>query len=235
MIWSKEQLEPGLIIAVVTVGFLFYLVLSTSHKLESKFTSNSNNNVSWVIFQRVTGMFFFGIAPLIITIFILKKGIAQFGIHFLNFYTSLLWTLGCIVLIVPMSYFAAKKADNLAIYPQIRKPEWSTGLLILSTITWIMYLAAYEFMFRGFLLFGLAHYFGVLVSITINVAFYSLMHIPKGMKETLGAIPFGIILCLLTIKTGTLWIALCAHISLALSNEWFSLYYQPEMKLVRKT
>ena len=208
MIWYKEQLEPGLIIAAVTVGFLFYLALSTSNKLESRFTSNGNNNVSWVIFQRVTGMFFFGIVPLLLTIIVLKKDIAQFGIHFHNFYNSLLWILGCIVVIVPMSYFAAKKADNLAIYPQIRKPEWNKGLLILSAITWIMYLAAYEFMFRGFLLFGLAHYFGVLVSITINVAFYSLMHIPKGMKETLGAIPFGIVLCLLTIKTGTIWIAL---------------------------
>jgi membrane protease YdiL (CAAX protease family) len=84
-------------------------------------------------------------------------------------------------------------------------------------------------MFRGFLLFSSLPVLGIWPSILLNTAVYSLVHIPKGNKETLGAIPFGILISYLAIETGTFWIAFFTHVILALSNEWFSLRTHPEM------
>ena len=230
--WQTAQLEPVVIISAVTSGFLIYLVLTSSQKLENKF-SKTGNNTSWIVFQRLTGVTFFGIIPLLFSTILFKKDISQFGVSTINLTESLLWIAGMAVIIIPMSFFATKKPDNLEMYPQIRKEEWSKGLLILSASTWIIYLVAYEYMFRGFLFLGLIPHFGVWTAFALNLAFYSLTHIPKGFKETLGAIPFGAIICLLTLKTGTIWIALGAHMCLALSNEWFSLHRHPQMKLVQ--
>jgi membrane protease YdiL (CAAX protease family) len=94
------------------------------------------------------------------------------------------------------------------------------------------YLFAYEFLFRGLLLFFCIEELGVVLALIVNIFLYSLVHIPKGRKETIGAIPMGIILCILTIHSGTIWMAFWIHCSLALSNEWLSIKYHPDMKIL---
>ena len=83
-------------------------------------------------------------------------------------------------------------------------------------------------MFRGFLFFALLEEFDLLTAITINTVIYSMAHLQKDIKESLGAIPMGIVLCWLTYKTGNIWTAIWLHSVLALSNEWFSIKYFKE-------
>jgi membrane protease YdiL (CAAX protease family) len=88
-------------------------------------------------------------------------------------------------------------------------------------------------MFRGVLLFACERAMGVELAITINVAIYAFFHIHKGLREAIGAIPLGVVLCLLTLKTGTIWISFFVHVVLSLSNEWFSLKYHPKIRVLR--
>jgi membrane protease YdiL (CAAX protease family) len=94
-----------------------------------------------------------------------------------------------------------------------------------------LYLLGYEIMFRGFLLFSCLNEMNILSAIAINISIYALIHIPKGFKEVAGSLPLGILLCLMTIYTGTIWAAFMTHGILALSNEWFSLKYHPEISI----
>ena len=118
-------------------------------------------------------------------------------------------------------------------YPQIRETNWDRKLVINNTLGWSAYLLGYEFLFRGILLFPLVDALGVWPAIAINTAMYSATHIPKGMDEAIGAAPLGIVLCLITLMTGTLWVAIVVHILMALANSFSSVYHNPEMKFVR--
>ena len=97
-----------------------------------------------------------------------------------------------------------------------------------------MYLLAYEFLFRGVLLMLLVPAIGVWPAIIINTSLYSATHIPKGAKETIAAIPFGIALCVITLHTGSILGAFLTHLLLSQLNDYGALYFNPEMKLVRK-
>ena len=70
-------------------------------------------------------------------------------------------------------------------------------------------------------------------AIALNSALYAFAHFYKGPGETFGAIPVGVLLCYLTIVTGNIWCAVVIHALMALSNEWFSLYFHPEMEIVK--
>ena len=60
-------------------------------------------------------------------------------------------------MILVTGYFSSSKPGNLALYPQIRIKYWTSGILVLSGISWVCFLmVAYEFLFRGFLLYGFA-------------------------------------------------------------------------------
>lgn len=223
-------------ILVVSGGFIAYYFLSKSGKLKKNFVQKFGKQktlVRWVIFERLLGVLFFGIIP-IATIFIFfDNGISSYGISSDNLLISIYWILGLSPLLIIMNYFNCKKEDNLAMYPQIRVNEWNTQLLLLSAFSWTAYLLAYEFMFRGYFLFVSVEYLGVWPAIALNIAIYALVHVPKGIKEAIGALPLGIVLGIITIQTGNIWVAFFVHVVLALSNEWFSLRAHPEMKFIR--
>ncbi|MCK5838327.1 MAG: CPBP family intramembrane metalloprotease, partial [Bacteroidales bacterium] len=87
----------------------------------------------------------------------------------------------------------------------------------------------YEFLFRGILLFLSLPILGYWPAIFLNVSFYAFVHVPKGAKETIACIPLGFVLCVLTLETGTILIAFFTHLALALSNEYFSIYFNKKM------
>jgi membrane protease YdiL (CAAX protease family) len=224
-------------VAVVTIAFLIYHFASGSETLKHKTTAwfgETNTSYSTVIFNRFLGLIVYGGLPLLAIAFVANFHFQDFGFRSKPGTDSWMWIAILSVVIIIMNFINAPNKANLAMYPQMRISVWNTNTIIISAITWILYLAAYEFMFRGFLLYALYDELGMIAAIAINTSIYSLVHIPKGKTEALGAIPLGVLLCYLTLLTGNLLIAFLVHVLMALSNEWFSLRVHPEMKVVRK-
>ena len=215
-------------IAALTFGFICYHFITQAPGLRLFFEKKWGKEKSktyWIYFQRMIGVFFYGVAPVVLAV-VQNIEFQSLGLSFQNGTTSLVWIAGLGAGVILMNYFAARTPDNLAMYPQIRMaPPWSPGLLAGSALTWAAYLLAYEFLFRGYLLLTCFDEMGKWLAITVNVALYALIHVPKGWKETLGAVPLGLVLCLLTLQTGTIWIAFGVHVAMAWSNEWWSLWW----------
>lgn len=213
--------------AVASFGFLFYYYFSESNRVKD-FLKTENGETRFVVFQRLLGVVIFGCLPLLIILISGVKGIADFGVDYPKPETYL-WILVMSAILIPINYFNSRSVGNLKLYPQIRANVWPVSLLVLSAVSWIAYLVSYEFLFRGFLLFASVHLLGLWPAIAVNTLIYALVHIPKGSKETFGAIPLGILLCYLTVRTGSIWVAVFTHIIMALSNEWLSLRAHPQM------
>jgi membrane protease YdiL (CAAX protease family) len=152
--------------------------------------------------------------------------ISQVGINMNRFAGSLLWIVILGAFLISMNFFLTRNPKSLKSYPQIQKESWNFYLILINTLSWAGYLFAYEFMFRGLLLFPLVNHLGITAAIIINTILYSATHFYKGVQEVIGAIPLGIALCLLTIEYGNILIAFFAHLCLALSCEYFALFRQ---------
>ncbi len=82
-----------------------------------------------------------------------------------------------------------------------------------------LFLFAYEVWFRGFLLFDSIKWIGIPAAVTLNVFLYALLHIFNSKKELLACIPFGLLLCFLSILFNAAWPAIILHISFAMVYE----------------
>lgn len=218
-------------ISVLTLSFLTYHFLTQSQSLKGVFISewgDERTKIYWIYFQRLLGFGLYGLIPLVIVL-VSKLEISSLGVISNLSKEVVIWSVGLSIVVILMNFFATKSRDNLAMYPQIRSKNWPNSLIVKSGLTWVAYLIAYEFLFRGYLLFSWEWEAGAALAIAVNIALYALVHVPKGIKEAFGAIPLGIVLCLLTLKTGSIWIAIIVHVAMALSNEWFSIYYQKRM------
>lgn len=91
-----------------------------------------------------------------------------------------------------------------------------------------LFLFVYELWFRGYFLFNSIDWMGMPAAILLNVFLYAAVHIFNSKKELLASIPFGILLCLLSILFNTAWPAAIFHIAFSLVYEiniYRSYYY----------
>ena len=145
------------------------------------------------------------------------------------------WMAGGSLLVLGINLLQGRRPAHYGVYPLIRYKKWTPGLLAVSLITSSLFIIGYEFMFRGFLLFALVPVTGVWLAVAINVLIYALAHIHKGLGETIGSVPFGILLCWITLESGNFWAIMVIHLTLSLSADLVALKANPQMHFVRKT
>lgn len=239
-LFSEKDLIISLPILLTLVFFTLYWFVSKSNKIKNLFYQKydfDRASLNHIFFTKYFGFFSMGVIPTIVcTSFLPNITIENLGFTFIYDTTlfSLLWILGLSALVIPLVYFSAKKDKNLINYPQIRAKKWTIRTVLINALGWFLYLFGYEFLFRGVLLIPLIEPLGMWPAIAINTALYSATHIPKGLDETIGAIPLGIVLCLLTISSGTIWIAFIVHVVMAWTNTFTALKYNTEMQFLKK-
>lgn len=207
------------------IGFAAYYFIA--HK---KFHSGK---VREVVSQRGWGVLFMGLATLLVILLGFREKPEAYGLGFSFKELPPLWAYLAFPIIIIVSYFQAATPGNLAVYPQIRIKKWNKQIVALSAGSWIAFLLAYEFFFRGFILFASLTVLDPWPAIALNCSLYGFAHFYKGLGETFGAIAVGVLLCYLTVLTGNIWSAVIIHSVMALSNEWFSLRSHPDMIIVK--
>ncbi|NJN43032.1 MAG: CPBP family intramembrane metalloprotease [Flammeovirgaceae bacterium] len=235
--WKPEYLSSVIGVSSVTLGFITYWFLSINPSIRKAYFEKYKDNlekawVRYVVFQKLTGALFMGFIPGLICLWLLPYSISEYGVNFNSINDSLLYIglIGAFMLIV--NFRVSRNPFNLSAYPQMRLAEWSKKRILINAGSWAVYLFFYELMYRGLLLFTCYYSFGFWPALVINISFYMTTHIAKGFTETIGALPYGIALCFITISTGSILVAFVTHLILALSNDNYSIYHNPEMRFV---
>jgi uncharacterized protein len=122
---------------------------------------------------------FFLLVPLLFIIFIFRESPREYGFTLGDWRAGLIITLGGIALMTPIIWFLAKLDPSSQSYYQNMTANlpWNTFGQIF----------AWEFMFRGFILFGYARKFGA-DALWIQAVPFALLHIGKPEIETLSTI-----------------------------------------------
>jgi membrane protease YdiL (CAAX protease family) len=102
------------------------------------------------------------------------------------------------------------------------KPEYFSPFppILLYGLLRLVFLASYEWFFRGLLLTSFSISLGITWSIIINLFLYTLVHFHKSKKEIIGCLPFGLVVCLFTVWWQSVWPAIIFHSQIAIIHEW---------------
>ena len=143
-----------------------------------------------------------------------------------------LYTAIVVLIILPLVALNSKKQTHLRHYPQVKMYQWTVLEYAANIFSWGAYLLAYEYLFRGILFLGIIEHIGIHMAVILNTIVYVLAHFHKDKKELLGSIPLGIVLCLISYETQTIWTAFSVHWIMATINFVFSNYhYKKSLKL----
>ncbi len=230
--------HPSVVFAILAAlgGFLLFYFIAHSGRIKSLFEKRLAGDqlmIRWVMYQKFWGFLSMGFLPAAAFALFFKKIPPAYGLNYTSAITYWPWLLLMLIIPPAANYFLARRPSNLKQYPQMRISKWTWQRFALNSLGWFAYLLAYEYLFRGLLLFPVYEAYGLWTAISVNIALYSLAHLYKGAGETLGAIPFGLLLCLVTLYTGTILLSFLLHLALALSNDYLSIRFNPDMSFNR--
>lgn len=224
----------GLVSIVLTVVcFSTYYFTAQSDRIKAWFVRPKTGTeylISTFLYRKITGFVFLGVIPAIVTLFIFRVSIVELGFQWGKLSVYYPWILVLIPVIFLLNFLITRKQAIYSKYPELKVKNWNTKILLTSISGWIIYLPAYEFLFRGVLLHGCIETYGPAIAIAVNLFMYAAAHLMQGWRESAGSLIFGLVLCLITLATKSLIPAIILHLSLSVSAEIFAIYHNPEMK-----
>ena len=173
--------------------------------------------------KHVLGIIFFGVLPFVL---IPDSRFLILSIQELNTPTLILF-LFLTFLCVYVSCLGVKNNDEVISANEtcLYRLSESIGYFAVR----FMFLLCYEFFFRGIMFFYFLESYGLTLSIGYVTFFYVLIHVFDSKREMLGAIPFGIVLCLFSYYTNSVWYAFVLHLVLSAVYE-ISVFYRLTLK-----
>ncbi|MBW3623304.1 MAG: CPBP family intramembrane metalloprotease [Armatimonadetes bacterium] len=160
------------------------------------------------------GLLFF--IPLLSILLLMRSSPETFGLAAGNARLSWRYGIGMVMIMLPFLFIISRTSSAMDYYPLFRPKRYtpmfplSWGYVIYFELLYGMYLLAWEWFFRGFLLFGLARGMGSWALIAQAIPFW-LLHWGKPWPEFMGALVAGLALGFVALRTGSFLTGFLVH------------------------
>jgi len=164
----------------------------------------------------------FFIVPVVLVLTLHRKPISEFGLGFGDWRYGLKGSGIFVLVMLPVLWIASASAEFQAVYPhaQLVKDQWT--LFLIYEAGMLVYFIGWEFVWRGYVIFGLKPYTGVPVAILIQMIPFVILHFGKPLPETFGSIAAAIALGALAVRARSFWYCVVVHWSVMISIDLFS-------------
>jgi membrane protease YdiL (CAAX protease family) len=222
-----KMLDKKVIIIFISVAVLqtisWYYTSRMFFKLNFFDALSANPNVYlfefayWYIGDFIT---LFVIPALVIKL-VFKEKIRDYGVKTGDFNTGIKLSVLFLLIMIPIIWLVTSQPVFSLAYPLLVQARDSWKIFILYELGLIFYLFAWEFIWRGFMLFGLKEKFGF-YAVVIQMIPFLILHNGKPPIETFGAILGGIALGILAYRTQSIYYCIVTHAGIMLSIDFFS-------------
>lgn len=188
---------------IVVVGFAtLFMILHAHHQIEN----------FWI-----SSLVYFGVLPILTILIFLRKNPLDFGLRIGDYKVWIPYVVIFLIIAVPVLYFTSDMSSVQGYYRTHRGFDFLTYALQMG-----VYMLGWEFLFRGFMLFGLKDKFKE-GSIIVQMIPFVLLHIGKPEIETISTIFTGLLWGYIAYHGKSFWPAYIMHVVVNLSNKAFVL------------
>jgi membrane protease YdiL (CAAX protease family) len=122
---------------------------------------------------------------------------------------------------IPLVWLVSSQTSFNQTYPHLHSVKTSWQLFFIYEAAMIIYMIGWEFIWRGYMLFGLKEKFGD-YSVLIQMIPFLILHNGKPVLETFGSIIAGIALGILALRTGSIFYCVITHAGVMFSIDLIS-------------
>lgn len=219
---DKKVIAIFIAIAVLqTVSYYYTSRAFFRHYLFQYFQTNPDVFLIEYYYWFIGDFFIYLVLPVLLIKFLLKERVSEYGISFGDYKAGLKITFILLIIMLPLVWFVSSLPEFSRTYPHLASTRDSWGIFLLFELGMFVYMFAWEFIWRGFVLFGLKEQFGY-YAVLIQMIPFLILHNGKPTPETFGAIIAGIALGVLALRTGSIFYCIITHMSVMFSIDLIS-------------
>ena len=178
--------------------------------------------LEWTWWFAVKGLAGF-IIPVAILVLVFKRKPAEIGLGLGDGKFAGIALLAYIPIIAIGTWIVSNSGEFQASYPHFRGAADDWTLLLVYEISYIAYWIGWEYLWRGFVLFGTAHTFGI-YAILVQALPFALLHVSKPVPEQILSVLGAIVLGAVVWRCRSFWIAVPIHaIQMVFLDLWCTL------------
>lgn len=175
------------------------------------------NFVYWFIGDFIT----YFILPVLIIKLIFKEKTSNYGLQAGNYKSGLKLTVFFAGLMILIIWFISSDISFNYTYPQLFSARENWLIFLIFEAGMLLYMFAWEFIWRGYILFGLEKKFGY-YSVMIQMIPFVILHNGKPELETFSSIIGGIALGVLALRTRSFLYGFFIHAAVIFSIDFIS-------------
>ena len=230
--WIRpDQFAPTVIMLSATVLLLawWYFVARDWHRWVSQpwpswFEGMNDPRFAGGVYEMLAAFVLLGVIPLLIAVAILRRRPSDYGLCLGDRVKTFRSAALSIPLFVLAAYIASGDPSVQATYPLNPAAGDSAGAFAMHVASYLLFYLGWEFMFRGYLLFGLADRYGVAAAMMIQVMASALIHVGKPPIETFLAIPVGLYWGWIALRTRSIVSSFLQHAALGIATDAFIVF-----------
>lgn len=173
------------------------------------------------IYWFVGDFFAFFIIGILIIKLLLKEKVSDYGLQIGDYKTGLKYSFIFLFVMIVLIWIVSASPAFAEKYPHLSDAKSNWNILLIYELGMLIYMFAWEFIWRGFTLFGLEKKFGY-YSVLIQMIPFVILHNGKPFLETFGAIFGGIALGILALRTRSFYYCVLIHIGVMFSIDFIS-------------
>jgi membrane protease YdiL (CAAX protease family) len=221
--WDKKTVTVFLSVAVLqTVSWYFTSRKFFSSNLSDYFIQSENTELYEFLYWFAGDTVVLLVIPVLLIILYFREKPSQYGLSFGDYKTGLKIAAVFIAVMVPVIAAVSGSGDFLNAYPTIKAAKYSWKIFIIYEAGLLVYMAAWEFIWRGFMLFGLYEKFGS-YAVLIQMIPFLILHNGKPPVETFGAIIGGVLLGFLALRTRSIFYCIITHFGVMFCIDFISI------------
>ena len=152
----------------------------------------------------------FFIIPVYVIKLIFKEELKDFGMSFTNLKVGVLYTFIAILIFISIVILVSNSENFREYFPLMNSAKDDLVVFLIYEIFFLTFIFSWEFIFRGYILFGLEKKFG-LYAIFIQMIPFVLLHSGKPFIETFASIFGGLFLGYLALRTRSMLYGFLIH------------------------
>jgi membrane protease YdiL (CAAX protease family) len=219
---DKKVLVIFLSVAVLqTISWYYTSRLFFRQNFFDTLGSNSNYNIYEFAYWFAGDFISLFIIPFFIIKIILKEKINNYGISIGDYKAGIKLSALFLIIMIPLIWIISSEPIFVATYPLLINARDSWTVFFIYECGLLFYLFAWEFIWRGFMLFGLKEKFGY-YAVIIQMMPFVILHNGKAPIEVFGAILGGIALGILAYRTKSIYYCVITHAGIMFSIDFIS-------------
>lgn len=164
-----------------------------------------------------------GVVPLLAARALLGLSLRDLGLGLGNWREGLKWLALGVPLALVAGWIGSRSPAMRAVYPLDPAMTAQAAVFVPYALKQFLYYGAWEVLFRGVLLFGLARTMGAGSANGVQTALSVTTHFGRALAETAGALGAGFVFGWITLRTRSVWYLAIVHWVIGVSQDWFIL------------